>query len=89
MFALFDRTEEPLARVMTSFGGYEEYTAAGDRMRALWLWFVEDGRPGELWPRYEERTRSTLVIDDVDRIEADPRRARRRAWHRFIPALAG
>lgn len=89
MFALFDRADEPLARVMTSFGGYEAYTAAGERMRALWLWFAERGEPTDAWPRYEERVRSTLVIDEEDRVEADPRRERRRAWHRFIPSLAG
>ncbi|HET6672291.1 MAG TPA: carboxylesterase family protein [Agromyces sp.] len=89
MFALFDRTDEPLARVMTSLGGYETYAAAGKRMRALWLRFAELGVPAEHWPRYDERHRWTLVIDDDDRVEADPRRQRRRAWHRFIPALAG
>ncbi|MBT2499173.1 carboxylesterase/lipase family protein [Agromyces sp. ISL-38] len=89
MFALFDSTEEPLARVMTSLGGQEAYAAAGERMRTLWLQFAEDGVPAEAWPRYEERTRSTLIVDAEDRIEADPRRERRRAWNRFIPSLAG
>ncbi|HET8779080.1 MAG TPA: carboxylesterase/lipase family protein [Agromyces sp.] len=89
MFALFDRTDEPLARVMTSLGGYETYAAAGTRMRTLWLRFAEHGEPADDWPRYDERRRWTLVIDDDDRIESDPRRERRRAWHRFIPALAG
>jgi carboxylesterase type B len=89
MFALFDRADEPLARVMTSFGGYEAYTAAGERMRTLWLRFAEGEVLAEEWPRYGERARSTLIIDDEDRIEADPRRDRRRAWNRFIPSLAG
>jgi len=89
MFALFDRTDEPLARVMTSLGGYEAYAAAGNRMRALWLRFAEVGVPANDWPTYDERTRATLIIHDDDHIEADPRRQRRRAWHRFIPALAG
>jgi len=89
MFALFDRTDLPLARLMTSLGGYEAYAAAGERMRIRWLGFAEVGVPGEAWPPYEERTRPTLVIDDVDRIEADPRRERRRAWNRFLPGLAG
>jgi carboxylesterase type B len=91
MFALFDRTDLPLARVMTSLGGYEEYAAAGGRMRGLWLRFAEDGVPDEAegWPGYEERARLTLVIDDVDRVESDPRRLRRRAWNRFLPTLAG
>jgi para-nitrobenzyl esterase len=89
MFALFDRTDLPLARVITSLGGYEVYAAAGERMRILWLRFAEGGNPGAAWPAYEERARSTLVIDGVDRIEPDPRRQRRRAWNRFLPALAG
>ena len=89
MFALFDRTDLPLARVMTSFGGYEAYAAAGGRMRELWLRFAEGGVPAEAWPSYDERGRLTLVIDEDDRIESDPRRQRRRAWHRFLPALAG
>jgi para-nitrobenzyl esterase len=91
MFALFDKTDEPLARVMTSLGGYEVYVAAGERMRSLWLRFAENGVTAdvETWPRYDELARRTLVIDDADRIESDPRRVRRRAWNRFIPALAG
>ncbi|MGI9822811.1 carboxylesterase/lipase family protein [Agromyces sp. Marseille-Q5079] len=89
MFALFDRTDVPMARVITSLGGYEEYAAAGERMRLLWLHFAEHSDPGPAWPRYDERTRSTLVIDAADRIESDPRRARRRAWDAFSPALAG
>ena len=89
MFALFDRTDAPLARVITSLGGYEEYAAAGERMREAWVRFAETGAPGEQWPPYDERARPTLVIDEEDRIEADPRRAQRRAWNRFLPALAG
>ncbi|GAA1752053.1 carboxylesterase/lipase family protein [Agromyces humatus] len=89
MFALFDRTDVPLARVITSLGGYEEYAAAGERMRQHWLRFVETGAPGPAWPRYDEQTRSTLVIDDSDRVEADPRSERRRAWDAFMPSLAG
>lgn len=89
MFALFDRTDVPVARVMTSLGGTEEYVAAGERMRQHWLSFVETGAPGPAWPRYEEQTRSTLVIDDSDRVESDPRSDRRRAWYAFAPSLSG
>ncbi len=89
MFALFDRTDVPLARVLTSLGGYEEYAAAGERMRQHWLSFAEDGAPDPEWPRYEESTRSTLVIDATDRVEFDPRRERRRAWDAFLPLLSG
>jgi carboxylesterase type B len=89
MFALFDHADEPLARVMTSLGGSEAYAEAGERMRELWLLFAEGALVMEGWPRYDERERSTLVIDEEDRIEVDPRRERRRAWNRFLPALAG
>ncbi|HKH07566.1 MAG TPA: carboxylesterase/lipase family protein [Agromyces sp.] len=89
MFALFDHADEPLARVMTSLGGSEAYAEAGERMRELWLLFAEGALAMEGWPRYDERERSTLVIDEEDRIEVDPRRERRRAWNRFLPALAG
>jgi para-nitrobenzyl esterase len=89
MFALFDRADEPLARVITSFGGAEAYAAAGERMREHWLRFAEGTLAMDGWPHYAERDRATLVIDDEDRIERDPRRERRRAWNRFLPALAG
>lgn len=89
MFALFDRTDVALARIMTALGGVEEYAAAGERMRSMWLRFAADAAPDEDWPRYDERHRATLIIAAVDRIELDPRRDRRRAWSRFIPTLAG
>ena len=89
MFALFDRTDEPVARVITSLGGDEEYAAAGERMRQHWLHFAETGAPSPAWPRYDERARSTFVIDASDRVESDPRSERRRAWDAFAPSLAG
>ena len=69
MFALFDRTDEPVARVFTSLGGDEQYAAAGERMRQHWLLFVETGAPAPPWPRYEERTR-----DDPRHRRHGPRR---------------
>lgn len=89
MFALFDRLDEPLARAMTSLGGNESYAAAGERMRRHWLAFAEGGEPESSWPRYEVQSRRTLIIGDVDRVEADPRRERREAWERFDRGLDG
>lgn len=89
MFALFDRTDVALARIMTALGGVEEYAAAGERMRTMWLRFAADASPDEDWPRYDERHRATLIIAAPDRIELDPRHDRRRAWSRFLPTLAG
>ena len=48
-----------------------------------------DRGSGPAWPRYDERTRSTLVIDATDRVESDPRSERRRAWDAFAPSLGG
>jgi para-nitrobenzyl esterase len=89
MFALFGRVDEPMVRAMTALGGFEEYAAAGERMRQLWLLFAESGAVPPSWPRYEELARSTLVIDAVDRVEDDPRSERRVAWSDFLPELAG
>ncbi|MCD2443044.1 carboxylesterase/lipase family protein [Agromyces sp. SYSU K20354] len=89
MFALFNQIGAPMARFITSLGGYEEYAAAGERMRQHWLHFAETGTPGPQWPRYDEQARSTLVIDATDRVEADPRSERRRAWDAFTPSLSG
>ena len=88
MFALFDRTDLALARIMTSLGGVEAYAAAGERMRTMWIRFAADAPPDVDWPRYDERHRATLIIAAADRIELDPRRDRRRAWSRFLPTLA-
>ncbi|MEF2977047.1 carboxylesterase/lipase family protein [Subtercola sp. YIM 133946] len=37
------------------------------------------------WPRYDEQTRETLILDTVDRVESDPRASRRLAWQAFVP----
>ena len=89
MFALFDRSDLALARIMGVLGGYEAYAEAGDRMRTMWLRFAADAPPDAGWPRYDERDRATLLIGGHDRVELDPRRDRRRAWTRFLHALAG
>ncbi|WP_431278585.1 carboxylesterase/lipase family protein [Leifsonia poae] len=84
MFALFDRMDIPLARAITSLGGGESYAAAGERMREHWLDFAERGDV-DAWPPYTQNARNTLIINDVDRVEEDPNRARRRAWNLFLP----
>ena len=40
---------------------------------------------GNGWPRYDEVTRQTLIIDAEDRVEVDPRASRRLAWQAFVP----
>ena len=85
MFALFEQTDAPLARRMTSLGGRKVFSSAGERMRDAWLDFAASGAPPEWWPRYGERDRLTLIIADHDRVESDPRAARRQAWSALLP----
>ncbi|MCU1526293.1 MAG: hypothetical protein JWP75_56 [Frondihabitans sp.] len=84
MFALYDRFDLPLVRAMTTLGGRVAYAAAGQRMRLAWLSFATDGTVPASWPPYDEKRRSTLIIDETDRVEQDPRRERRLAWEEFL-----
>jgi para-nitrobenzyl esterase len=88
MFALFDELDAPIARFITSLGGRRAYAAAGSRMRANWVRFAVEGAPADSWPEYTADRRSTLIIDETDRIEDDPRSLRRLAWSEFLPRLA-
>jgi para-nitrobenzyl esterase len=88
MFALFDELDVPIARIITSLGGRRAYAAAGGRMRANWVRFAIDGAPADSWSPYTASRRSTLIIDETDRIEDDPRSLRRLAWSEFLPRLA-
>ena len=85
LFALFEQADAPLARRMTSLGGRKVFSSAGERMRDAWLLFADVGRPPEWWPLYAEPERLTLIIADQDRVESDPRIARRRAWTALLP----
>ncbi|WP_417220979.1 carboxylesterase/lipase family protein [Arthrobacter sp.] len=89
MFTLFDSVDEPLARTFTSLGGRASYIQAGVRMRRRWLRFAETGGTHASWPAYTQKTRATLIIDDHDRVQADPHHDRRRAWDGFLPELGG
>jgi len=87
MFPLFDDLDAPLPRIMTALGGRREYAAVGSRMRTNWVSFARFGAPGEEWPAYAEPERCTLIIDETDRVERDPRSPRRLAWNAFLPHL--
>ncbi|MFC6357315.1 carboxylesterase/lipase family protein [Luethyella okanaganae] len=85
LFPLFDRLNTPLGLSMTVFGGRRMFRAVGRRMQRHWLAFATSGVPEPGWPCYDERERSTLVFDRVDRVESDPRREKRLAWQEFVP----
>ncbi len=84
MFALFGTTDAPLARAMTAFGGADLYARAGDRMRQNWLRFAKGEDIAKVWPAYREPSRETLIIDEADRVESDPKAEQRLAWEAFI-----
>jgi para-nitrobenzyl esterase len=84
--ALFEQGESPLVRSMSILGGGAAFLRAGKRMQQHWLDFATTGTVSESWPAYDQDDRRTLIIDDEDRIEADPRREKRLIWERFLPA---
>jgi para-nitrobenzyl esterase len=85
LFALFDRMDGLFGRGLGLLGGRAAFKRAGARMQAEWLSFARDGTVSERWPKYTQRRRRTLIIDRVDRVEEDPRGARRLAWQDFVP----
>lgn len=85
LFALFEQVDAPFARAMSLLGGRAAFIGAGERMRRHWLRFAVTGRPDDTWPTYTETERLTLIIDEEDRIESDPRGERRAVWQSFMP----
>ncbi|WP_353826284.1 carboxylesterase/lipase family protein [Agromyces sp. SYSU T0242] len=85
LFALFDKFDTPVGAGLTLLGGRRMFQAVGRRMRGHWAGFAASGAPGVDWPRYDEVDRRTLVFDRADRVVADPRRKKRRAWQEFVP----
>lgn len=85
--ALFEQGESPLVRSMSILGGGGPFLRAGKRMQQHWLDFATSGTLPDAWPPYTQDDRRTLIIDDEDRVEDDPRREKRLIWERFLPAL--
>jgi para-nitrobenzyl esterase len=70
-------------------GGLKEAQEISSRIMARWLSFARTSSPvttdahthHELsWPRYDEQTRSTLIINTSDTVENDPDGEIRKAW---------
>jgi para-nitrobenzyl esterase len=83
MLPVFGEVDGPLARTLTVLGGRAALRAVRDRMQAHWTHFARHGAPEPGWPAYDTEHRRTLVIDEADRVETDPRAERRRAWTGF------
>jgi len=82
--ALFDRTRTPFGLALGLLGGRRAFVRTARRMQDRWLEFVRTQAVAD-WPLYDEEQRLTLVLDRRDRVEEDPRGARRRAWQDFVP----
>ena len=80
---VFGEVDGPFARVLTALGGRAALREVSARMQAHWTHFARHGVPGPGWPAYDTEHRRTLIIDETDRVEADPRAERRRAWTGF------
>jgi para-nitrobenzyl esterase len=61
-------------------GGRKTAAAVSERVRARWVAFARDGVPGRDWPRYDTGARTTLVIDQQDRLVPDLDRELREGW---------
>jgi para-nitrobenzyl esterase len=85
LFAVFDRAKGLFGRAVGILGGYRAFTATARRMRTNWIRFAHNGTVDPTWPTYTIRKRNTLIIDEVDRVETDPRREKRLAWQEFVP----
>nr|WP_070377516.1 carboxylesterase/lipase family protein [Rhodococcus sp. WMMA185] len=68
------------ARALTLLGGRGGLASVTDTVQSHWLHFARYGTPAPGWPRYSPERRETLIIDEVCRIESDPRGEVRRAW---------
>ncbi|MDH6235614.1 carboxylesterase/lipase family protein [Cryobacterium sp. CG_9.6] len=87
LFALFNDLDTLFARSVTAFGGRKPFISAGERMRRHWLHFACTGVVEASWPNYTEQDRQTLIFDEVDRVECDPRGEQRQVWQEFWPTL--
>jgi para-nitrobenzyl esterase len=76
---VFGRPDSVGQRIGRLLGGGRAARAITARMHQRWLRFARTGTVDAAWPRYDPDVRRTLVVDAVDRVEADPRVEVRRA----------
>lgn len=81
---VFGRPDSPLQRIGGLLGGRRAARAVTARMHGRWLDFARD-TVGADWPRYDAERRLTLIVDERDRVESDPRGAIRPAWDSWTP----
>ncbi|WP_375400445.1 carboxylesterase/lipase family protein [uncultured Amnibacterium sp.] len=82
---VFGRPDSLLQRLGGLLGGRRAARAVTVRMHGRWLAFARRGVVAEDWPQYDGERRLTLIIDESDRVEADPRGEIRPAWDSWTP----
>jgi para-nitrobenzyl esterase len=80
---VFGEVDSLLARVVTALGGRTALRTVSARMQEQWVHVARHGTPAPGWQAHDAEHRRTLIIDETDRVEADPRAERRRAWTGF------
>jgi para-nitrobenzyl esterase len=83
MIPVFGEVDSPFARATTALGGRAALRQVSARMQAHWVHFARHGVPGSGWPAYDLERRPTLIFDETDRVEDNPRAGRRAAWEGF------
>jgi para-nitrobenzyl esterase len=68
------------ARAPELVGDDPRNPALADMIQELWVEFATTGVPVSTWPRYDTRSRSTLVIDHELEVRDDPYPASRTTW---------
>lgn len=62
------------------------------RMHAAWVSFIGGNAPGASglpeWPRYDQQTRATMILDTVSRVANDPAGSERKLWSSLFLAAA-
>ncbi|WP_036505507.1 carboxylesterase/lipase family protein [Nocardia aobensis] len=88
LIPVFGGVDSPIGRGLTAAGGYRDFLAVQREFQDNWLSFARKGEPLPSWPQYTEQRRSTRIIDSPARVEVDPDRTKRLAWHGVrVPAL--
>jgi para-nitrobenzyl esterase len=80
---VFGDVDSATGRLQTALGGRAALRAVSARVQAHWVHFARHGTPGPGWAAYDLPRRATLVFDETDRVEHDPRADRRAVWTGF------
>ncbi|WP_330250456.1 carboxylesterase/lipase family protein [Nocardia sp. NBC_00565] len=88
LIPVFGAADSPFGRALTAAGGRRGLLSVTRQFQDNWLEFARTGRPLPSWPAYTEERRTTLIIDEITRLENDPDKAKRIAWQGIqVPTL--